>query len=268
MGRKGSGAKRGREEGSAAASTRSFTSPSIVPPETAGGKSVTATLSPSFLYKDIIFTVGDPFLTPRECSRWIEWGEVQGFERTQLTATRYNAHRDNGRISVHSPEVAAAIFERLKHFMPALGDRQPVCASPNIRLYKYCVGQSFGKHVDQSSRDDSTGAISEWTVLMYLNGGGKGTLTLTLLTCLCSLSRFALAYPLPSLIYALDEGDELAGGETIFYRGSYGGKVAVSFTPKKGAVLLHGHGERCLTHEGAMVTAGVKYLLRTDICYR
>ena len=35
-----------------------------------------------------------------------------------------------------------------------------------------------------------------------------------------------------------------------------------------GAVLLHAHGQRCLTHSGAPVTGGVKYLLRTDVVYQ
>lgn len=50
-------------------------------------------------------------------------------------------------------------------------------------------------------------------------------------------------------------------------QGNYGGKVAASFSPLQGACLVHGHGRQCLLHEGAAVTAGVKYLLRTDVMY-
>lgn len=50
-------------------------------------------------------------------------------------------------------------------------------------------------------------------------------------------------------------------------KGNYGGKIAASFSPKQGACLVHGHGRQCLLHEGAAVTSGVKYLLRTDVMY-
>lgn len=50
-------------------------------------------------------------------------------------------------------------------------------------------------------------------------------------------------------------------------QGNYGGKVAASFSPVQGACLVHGHGRQCLLHEGAAVTSGVKYLLRTDVMY-
>lgn len=53
----------------------------------------------------------------------------------------------------------------------------------------------------------------------------------------------------------------------ILEQGNYGGKVAASFSPVQGACLVHGHGRQCLLHEGAAVTSGVKYLLRTDVMY-
>lgn len=46
-----------------------------------------------------------------------------------------------------------------------------VGCNSNIRLYRYGVGQRFGKHVDESVEDEN-GNISQWTVLIYLNGGG------------------------------------------------------------------------------------------------
>ncbi len=32
-------------------------------------------------------------------------------------------------------------------------------------------------------------------------------------------------------------------------------------------MLLHLHGDECLEHEAAAVTAGVKYILRSDVVY-
>ena len=79
------------------------------------------------------------------------------------------------------------------------------------------------------------GGQSEVTVLIYLNGGG--------------------------------EGDPLRGGRTTFFRDHDPRRVACQMEPRAGFALLHSHGERCLTHEGSTVTAGVKWLLRTDVVY-
>ena len=55
----------------------------------------------------------------------------------------------------------------------------------------------------------------------------------------------------------LNEG--FAGGETRFF------ESGVTVTPRTGLALLFQH---FLLHEGASVTAGVKYALRTDVMYR
>ena len=64
----------------------------------------------------------------------------------------------------------------------------------------------------------------------------------------------------------------LRGGATAFYAGQYGDpdveeSQVLRFEPRRGTALLHGHGERCLLHEGCEVTGGIKYLLRTDVMY-
>lgn len=57
-------------------------------------------------------------LSARECKAWIDFGDEKGFERTFHTQTSEIAHRDNGRITIHSPHVAAAIFARVGPFVP------------------------------------------------------------------------------------------------------------------------------------------------------
>ena len=66
--------------------------------------------------------------------------------------------------------------------------------------------------------------------------------------------------------YLNDAG--LEGGETCFYAGHGAAAAEVArITPRAGASLVHAHGARCLTHEGAAVRRGVKYLLRSDLAY-
>lgn len=217
--------------------------PLLLPPgsEHKEKKRVELDLTSKRVYQDTILSI-DNLLVPRECNAWVNFGDERGFEQSFHRQTSEMAHRDNGRISLHSPEVAAAVFARVGPFVPAeMGGRTAVACNSNIRLYRYAVGQRFGKHIDESVEDEN-GHVSLWTVLIYLNGGG------------------------------MEEGGDaeeepLRGGETVFYKGNYGGKIAASFSPLKGACLVHGHGRQCLLHEGSPVTAGVKYLLRTDVMY-
>jgi hypothetical protein len=56
-----------------------------------------------------------------------------------------------------------------------------------------------------------------------------------------------------------------SGGETVFYGGR--NRMLAAVSPEPGLALLHLHGEDCLEHEGRAVRAGVKYVLRSDVCF-
>jgi hypothetical protein len=76
-----------------------------------------------------------PCLSPSECAAWIAWAEAAGFERESHAQTSSVAHRDNGRLAVDSPEIAAAIFERIYPLLPAtIGPLKLAGCNPNIRL--------------------------------------------------------------------------------------------------------------------------------------
>ncbi|CDK24081.1 unnamed protein product [Kuraishia capsulata CBS 1993] len=62
------------------------------------------------------------------------------------------------------------------------------------------------------------------------------------------------------LIY-LTGDDEFKGGETKFENG-------VAVHPSKGMCLLHKHGDYCLMHRSELVTAGEKWVLRTDVVFQ
>jgi hypothetical protein len=191
---------------------------------------------------DFIYII-DGFLLPSECLAWIRTGESVGFEQCFQRESSDYAHRDQGRLQFEDESIGMAIYSRLRPFLPPTVDgRRPFCCSSNMRLYKYCVGQRFGRHIDESNKDERTGGITVFTLLIYLNGGEETT--------------------------EGELGESLSGGETLFYGGhGRNTSVTVSVSPKQGQLLLHGHGHRCLTHEGAEVTSGAKYVLRTDVVY-
>ena len=79
-----------------------------------------------------------------------------------------------------------------------------------------------------------------------------------------------------TLLLYLSAPPEVTGGETIFYnelpkqsgKKGTGGTEVIKVGLQKGMALLHKHGKDCLLHEGAMVVAGEKWVLRTDLVVR
>lgn len=191
----------------------------------------------------------DNFFTAPECRSWIEYGGTIGFEQIEQAADGEYAHRTNGRIQMFNDGVADYIFKRLEPFLPSSMDgRSGHSCSNNIRLYKYSSGQRFGKHVDDSCLDERSGGESKFTVLIYLCDSSPGSTVLSQ----CDDGR--------------DDDNCLVGGETVFYNSR--DRVLHSVSPAMGRLLLHAQGPRCLTHEGAIVSAGTKYVLRTDVIYK
>ena len=137
---------------------------------------------------------------------------------------------------VHSNIIQIVLFAYYFLLRAHTDGRVPCGVNPNIRLYRYEKKQRFGQHVDGSvghllkeGPHKGVTTVSDFTLLMYLN-------------------------------------ENIDGGETIFYGPS--GDCCVNYKPKRGYALLHGHGDRCLTHEGGEVKKGTKYLLRSDVMYK
>lgn len=193
----------------------------------------------TLLRHPVMISAIDNFMTEEECRIWINWGEQRGFEESKQKQNSMYAHRDNGRIEFNSPDVAYQIWLRMRHFMPdTVGSppRKLLGCSPRIRVYRYIKGQRFGQHVDGSRDEPEMGGRTHFTVLVYLNGGER------------------------------DPADfRVRGGETIFWKDHDGRRPALAFPPTRGVCLFHGHGDECMTHEGAGVEDGQKYVLRTDV---
>lgn len=196
-----------------------------------------------------LFTVPD-FLTPPECEAFIKSAETHGFvHQGSLGPTRGEAFRDNDRISVHDAILAEKLWKAgLCNFFLDIRVRgkAAVGLSPNIRFYKYKVGQRFGQHIDESV-DLGGGNTTEYTLLIYLSGGlrSKGK---KILESAHSSAREALI-----------------GGETVFYAPRKG--IVAEVAPIAGMALFHIHGPQCMLHEARVVSKGVKYILRSDVLF-
>ena len=193
----------------------------------------------------------DNFLPVEECQHQIEHCEKLGFVEINEKGNNQFAKRQHGRVSCEDPEFANSLFVRLRSLIPAVIDNlSATSCSSNIRFYRYLPGQCFGCHIDESNMD-AGGGVSKLTVLVYLSGGTK------------KASKLVATRP-------------LLGGETLFYndvapkrkgRRNEPPQVIASVTPACGKLLLHTHGDQCLTHEASPVIDGVKYVLRTDVIY-
>lgn len=189
------------------------------------------------------------FLTAAESKAFVKATESIGFvHQGSLGPTKGEAYRDNDRIAVNDPVLADTIWESgLGKLLSDLTIRGKVAVglNPNIRLYRYKVGQRFGRHIDESV-DLGYGKHTHYTLLIYLNGDVDSK-------------------PQSDMNSSDDSSESLVGGETVFY-GSRNSIVA-EVTPTQGMALFHIHGAKCMLHEARNVRKGVKYVLRSDVAF-
>ncbi|KAI4347483.1 hypothetical protein L6164_008293 [Bauhinia variegata] len=201
------------------------------------------------LKDDHLFTV-QKFFTSAESKAFIKAAEAIGFlHQGSLGPTKGEAYRDNDRVSVNDPVLANAVWESgLSKLFSDIKIRGKVAVglNANIRLYRYKVGQRFGRHIDESV-DLGQGKRTYYTLLVYLSGGNK------------SKNKNDSINPTDSSV------DPLVGGETVFY-GPRNGIVA-EVAPTEGMALLHLHGDKCMLHEARNVSKGVKYVFRSDVVF-
>mmetsp|Transcript_17258 Transcript_17258/g.22425 ORF Transcript_17258/g.22425 Transcript_17258/m.22425 type:complete len:245 (+) Transcript_17258:109-843(+) len=189
------------------------------------------------LYPGAVY-VAQNFFSQKECSSFVDAADAIGFESVSHPATKIIAHRKCGRIQREDIPLSKSIFSRITavldlivghHGSDLIANRNLVGCNPNIRVYKYDKGDSFGRHVDSSDNVPLLKGRTEVTVLVYLT------------SCF--------------------------GGSTRFFPPHGKRRGGFAFEPQAGAILLHIHGDRCLEHEADPVLGGLKYVLRTDIVY-
>ncbi len=162
----------------------------------------------------------------------VAWAEARGFAPT---GSAYPAtYRDNDRLVVDDPALAAALFARLRPALPDVLVRDGATwaldtLNPRLRACRYRDGQAFAVHRDGPWCPDDTRRT--WlTVMLYLDGAGAFT-----------------------------------GGLTRFVHGPSGATTLTTIVPRRGSAVVFDHS---LWHEGQPVTSGTKRVLRTDVLYR
>ncbi|KAK9143575.1 hypothetical protein Syun_012975 [Stephania yunnanensis] len=204
-------------------------------------------------FKDThLFTVPS-FLTCLESRAFVKAAESIGFvHQGSLGPTKGEAFRDNDRISVNDPVLAQSIWDSgLNGLFVDIKIRGKVAVglNPNIRFYRYKVGQRFGRHIDESV-DLGNGRRTYYTLLVYLSGGPVGLKTKTKNVSGTSQESSTEA---------------LVGGETVFYDNRQ--RIVAEVAPIEGMALLHLHGAQCMLHEARNVSKGVKYVFRSDVIF-
>ncbi|KAH1191091.1 hypothetical protein GmHk_20G058469 [Glycine max] len=187
------------------------------------------------------------FFSSAESKAFVKIAEEIGFAHQGSRGGE--AYRDNDRISVDDPVLADTIWESgLSKLFSDIKIRGKVAVglNPNVRFYRYKVGQRFGRHFD-ASVDLGDGKRTYYTLLVYLSGG-PGELK--------SKPKNDSSNPSVSSV------DPLVGGETVFY-----GRRNKTVAPTEGTALLHLHGDKCFLHEARNVTKGVKYVFRSDAVF-
>lgn len=174
--------------------------------------------------------------TAHECESLIALAEnAHGFEvasvRTQSGPQMRADIRNNERVTLTDPQIADAMWQRIKAFVPPRDGAVAIGVDSQLRFYKYSGSQRFKRHKDGVATN-SEGATSKFSYLLYLN-------------------------------------DDFSGGETIFtFVKRVDGKRqdnTLTVRPELGMALLFVHDQ---WHEGVPVSSGVKYVLRTDVFFQ
>lgn len=183
-------------------------------------------------------------MTRKECRRLIAAAEAIGFSHAGLAigddTYRVNlAVRNNLRVVFDAPPLAAGLWARASGLLTPDHEGAPVRGlNDRFRVYRYEEGMRFFPHVDV--RTTVPAGETRASLVIYLS-------------------------------------DEFEGGSTRFFetkdravrRGEgrgrkFDNRVRFALRPEIGGAVVFEH---LLLHEGAEVTRGVKYAVRSDVVY-
>lgn len=184
------------------------------------------------------------FLSREECAAFIDRAEQKGF--SNASSDYPPSYRNNERLVVDDAELATQMTQRLMARLPAVelartdadGVRwQAERVNERFRFCRYRENQAFHIHQD-GVHHRGPGHRSQLTFMIYLT-----------------------------------DGDEFEDGDTLFFDGgpestpvgeSHPG-VRAKVRPQAGSLIVFDHR---IWHAGAVVTRGVKHIMRSDLMFR
>jgi predicted 2-oxoglutarate/Fe(II)-dependent dioxygenase YbiX len=124
------------------------------------------------LDSDYIFVIRN-FCTPKECGAFVTQSEQAGYDEATITTAggfvMNKDVRDNARLILDDPELAARLWPRAELFLPRrIRNWQAVGLNERFRFYRYDPGQRFAPHWDGCFHRDN-GEQSQLTFMVYLN---------------------------------------------------------------------------------------------------
>lgn len=188
-----------------------------------------------------VFTLD--IMSPESCKKLIELTEERGYEDCG-----YPKHyRSNTRLITEDKKLAELLYKNISRVMPKeykmINPRTKINEiweiyglNPRFRWCKYIKGQLFAMHCDAQYRKDYTD-MSLYTVNIYLNNGKE---------------------------YSGKKNQ----GKTRFFDSRQDKKPKFVANAIAGRALVFNHYPEHYLHDGELVENGLKYLMRTDICYK
>jgi predicted 2-oxoglutarate/Fe(II)-dependent dioxygenase YbiX len=182
------------------------------------------------------FTI-DNVLSAAECKEFIAISETHGYKPALVNVGGGRQKlmpeiRSHDRAIIDSKSMVTLLFDRIKHLLPQTNGKKGCMhlsgLNERLRVLRYDPPQYFKPHYDGS----------------YSRNDGSNERSLYTV-----------------MLYL---NGNFEGGETTFFEEGFG-LNQVKCTPKAGMVLVFEH--RVL-HEGALLTEGRKYAVRTDVMYQ
>lgn len=191
-------------------------------------------------------------LSSAECDRFVEITEALGYHSDAPVSLPHSIRHNTNLNWIVDESIDEAIWGRCAHLVPDhLGEQPALGLNARFRFYRYAPGDFFRPHTDGA-----------WPGSRVVDG---------------RLTHDAYGDRISYLSCLLFLSDGYRGGRTLFYVGPQSGGTArepseenaIAVVTPKGAALVFPHGYHplhCL-HAGEPISAGTKYIIRTDVLF-